>query len=45
MHGTVRRVPELSGETVVHADLQIEYLHRAFEKRCGTDGLWCFSDA
>ncbi|HEY0254778.1 MAG TPA: NADH-quinone oxidoreductase subunit D [Kofleriaceae bacterium] len=32
MHGTVRMVIELSGETVVKADVQVGYLHRAFEK-------------
>jgi NADH-quinone oxidoreductase subunit D len=34
MHGTVRIVMELSGETIVHADVQIGYLHRGFEKMC-----------
>ena len=34
MHGTVRIVAELDGETVVKADVQIGYLHRGFEKDC-----------
>jgi len=34
MHGTVRIVLELSGETIVKADVQIGYLHRGFEKMC-----------
>ena len=42
-HGTVRIVVELSGETVTKADVQIGYLHRAFEKMCER-GTWtqCF---
>lgn len=32
MHGIVRIVTELDGETVVNADVEIGYLHRAFEK-------------
>ena len=39
MHGTVRTVVELSGETVVKADVQIDYLHRGFEKMCER-GTW-----
>ncbi len=39
MHGTVRTVVELSGETVVKADVQIGYLHRGFEKMCER-GTW-----
>ncbi len=39
MHGTVRMVLELSGETIVHADVQIGYLHRGFEKMCER-GTW-----
>jgi NADH-quinone oxidoreductase subunit D len=39
MHGTVRIVMELSGETVVRCDVQIGYLHRAFEKMCER-GTW-----
>jgi NADH-quinone oxidoreductase subunit D len=39
MHGTVRMVVELSGETVVRADVQIGFLHRAFEKMCER-GSW-----
>src|SRR5256885_2854830 len=34
MHGTVRIVLELSGETIMKADVQIGYLHRGFEKMC-----------
>lgn len=34
MHGTVRIVLELSGETIVKSDVQIGYLHRGFEKMC-----------
>ena len=34
MHGIVRIVTELDGETVVKADVEIGYLHRAFEKEC-----------
>lgn len=32
MHGIIKVVLELSGETVVNADVEIGYLHRAFEK-------------
>lgn len=32
MHGIVRIITELDGETVVNADVEIGYLHRAFEK-------------
>jgi len=39
MHGTVRIVLELSGETIVRADVQIGYLHRGFEKMCER-GTW-----
>ena len=39
MHGTVRIVVELDGETIVRADAQIGYLHRAFEKMCER-GCW-----
>lgn len=34
MHGTVRIVMELSGETIERCDVQIGYLHRGFEKMC-----------
>jgi NADH-quinone oxidoreductase subunit D len=34
MHGTIRIVMELSGETITKADVQIGYLHRGFEKMC-----------
>jgi len=39
MHGTVRVVLELSGETIQSADVQIGYLHRGFEKMCER-GTW-----
>src|SRR3954465_9576814 len=39
MHGTVRIVLELSGETIVKSDVQIGYLHRGFEKMCER-GSW-----
>ena len=39
MHGTVRIVLELSGETMVKADVQVGYLHRGFEKMCER-GTW-----
>jgi len=34
MHGVIRILAELDGETVVNADVEIGYLHRAFEKEC-----------
>ena len=34
MHGIVRIITALDGETVVGADVEIGYLHRAFEKMC-----------
>lgn len=34
MHGTIRIFLELDGETVVNSDVEIGYLHRAFEKTC-----------
>jgi NADH-quinone oxidoreductase subunit D len=34
MHGTIRIVMELSGETIIKTDVQIGYLHRGFEKMC-----------
>jgi NADH-quinone oxidoreductase subunit D len=39
MHGTIRIVMELSGESIVKADVQIGYLHRGFEKMCER-GSW-----
>lgn len=39
MHGTIRMVLELSGETITKADVQIGYLHRGFEKMCER-GTW-----
>jgi len=34
MHGIIRLIVELDGERVVNADVEIGYLHRAFEKEC-----------
>src|SRR6267142_3190140 len=34
MNGIIRIFAELDGETVVKADMEIGYLHRAFEKDC-----------
>ena len=34
MHGIIRIFAELDGEMVVKADVEIGYLHRAFEKDC-----------
>ncbi|MBI4447259.1 MAG: NADH-quinone oxidoreductase subunit D [Acidobacteria bacterium] len=34
MHGTVRIAVELDGEIIRSADVEIGYLHRAFEKHC-----------
>ncbi len=34
MHGVIRIFTELDGEMVVKADVEIGYLHRAFEKHC-----------
>jgi NADH-quinone oxidoreductase subunit D len=39
MHGTIRIVMELSGESILKADVQIGYLHRGFEKMCER-GSW-----
>jgi NADH-quinone oxidoreductase subunit D len=39
MHGTIRMVLELSGETILKTDVQIGYLHRGFEKMCER-GTW-----
>ncbi len=39
MHGTVRIVMELSGETIDRCDVQVGYLHRGFEKMCER-GTW-----
>ena len=38
-HGTVRIIATLEGETIVHAEVEIGYLHRAFEKSCER-GTW-----
>ena len=34
MHGVIRILAELDGETVVKASMEIGYLHRGFEKSC-----------
>ena len=34
MHGIIRIFAELDGETIVKAEVEIGYLHRAFEKDC-----------
>jgi NADH-quinone oxidoreductase subunit D len=34
MHGIIRILTELDGEVIVKADVEIGYLHRAFEKEC-----------
>ncbi|MCC6214330.1 MAG: NADH-quinone oxidoreductase subunit D [Polyangiaceae bacterium] len=39
MHGTVRVVMELSGESIARCDVQVGYLHRGFEKMCER-GTW-----
>jgi NADH-quinone oxidoreductase subunit D len=39
MHGTVRIVMELSGESIERCDVQVGYLHRGFEKMCER-GSW-----
>ena len=38
-HGTVRIIATLDGENVLNADVEIGYLHRAFEKSC-EHGTW-----
>ena len=34
MHGTVRMLMQLDGETIVKAEPEIGFLHRGFEKQC-----------
>jgi len=34
MHGVIRLITELEGETVLKVEAEIGYLHRAFEKSC-----------
>ncbi len=34
MHGVIRLLTELEGETVIKVEAEIGYLHRAFEKSC-----------
>ena len=38
MHGIVRIVTEIEGETVIQSDVEIGYLHRAFEKDAEQSG-------
>src|SRR2546426_7428603 len=38
MHGIIRIKAELDGEVIVGADVEIGYLHRAFEKDCEVGG-------
>src|SRR3989304_8591551 len=38
MHGIIRILTELDGEVIVRADVEIGYLHRAFEKDCEVGG-------
>src|SRR5262245_45174151 len=38
MHGIIRIVAELDGEVMAKADVEIGYLHRAFEKDCEVGG-------
>ena len=38
MHGIIRIVTELDGENIRKADVEIGYLHRAFEKDCEVGG-------
>jgi len=38
MHGIIRITAELDGEVIVNADVEIGYLHRAFEKDCEVGG-------
>jgi NADH-quinone oxidoreductase subunit D len=38
MHGIIRIETELDGETIVKSDVEIGYLHRAFEKDCEVGG-------
>jgi len=39
MHGTIRMVIDLDGETIQNLDIQPGYLHRGFEKSCER-GTW-----
>ncbi len=39
MHGVVRLVLELDGERIVHTEVEIGYLHRAFEKHAEAE-VW-----
>ncbi len=39
MHGTIRMVLDLDGETIENVDVQPGYLHRGFEKSCER-GTW-----
>ena len=40
MHGTFRVEARMDGETIVHSDLEIGYLHRNFEKMAETHTYW-----
>jgi NADH-quinone oxidoreductase subunit D len=40
MHGIIRILAELDGETVINADVEIGYLHRAFEKSAEQSGYF-----
>ncbi len=43
MHGTIKMVLELSGETIVRSDVHVGYLHRGFEKECEAGSYFkCF---
>src|SRR4030067_1626431 len=34
MHGTIRIMLELDGERILNSEVEVGYLHRAFEKTC-----------
>jgi NADH-quinone oxidoreductase subunit D len=38
MHGVIRIITQLEGETIVKAEIEIGYLHRGFEKSCEQGG-------
>lgn len=40
MHGIIKIILELDGETITKADVEIGYLHRAFEKHCEDGTYW-----
>jgi NADH-quinone oxidoreductase subunit D len=39
MHGTIRMIVDVDGESIKNVDVQIGYLHRGFEKMCER-GTW-----